>query len=79
MKKCLFKRDNFLEQLDYAADKVGIQELDAKVNAIKDELLPTLTEQQKQLFRQFDDAIVDQGTARVNGAIMLACGCPECR
>jgi hypothetical protein len=79
MRKCLFERGDLLEQLEDAADKAGIQELAAEVSTIQAMLLPTLTAQQREIFRQFDDAVVREGTARVNAALMLACGCRECK
>jgi len=79
MRKCLFERGDLLDQLDDAADKAGIQELAADVSTIQAMLLPTLTAQQRELFRQFDDAVVREGTARVNAALMVACGCRECK
>ena len=79
MRKCFFERDGILEAIDSEADKAGIQGLVAQIATIKAALLPTLTEQQKVLFRQFDDAVVNEGTVRVNSAIKAVCGCLECR
>lgn len=79
MRKCLFERGDLLEQIDNAADKAGIQELAADVSKIQAMLLTTLTAQQRELFRRFDDAVVREGTARVNAALTVACGCRECK
>ena len=78
MRKCLFKRNDLLERLDDAADKAGIQELAAEIRNLKSALLATLSKQQVALFREFDDAVVREGTTRVNAGLMVACGCSEC-
>jgi len=79
MRKCFFERDGILETIDNEADKAGIRDIAGQISTIKTALLPTLTEQQKALFKQFDDAVVSEGTVRVNSAIKALCGCLECR
>lgn len=74
--KCIFDRNDILNAIEMDANKAG--EIAAGINTIKAELLPTLTARQKELFRQFDDAAVTEGTARVNAALKAVCRCPAC-
>lgn len=78
MRKCLFERGDLLERIDDVASKTGIETAEAEIRNIKSLLIGTLTEQQLKLFRAFDDAVVREGTARVNAALMVACGCSRC-
>lgn len=79
MRKCLFERGDLLERIDDVASKTGIETAEAEIRGIKSALTATLTKRQLALFRAFDDAVVREGTARVNAALMVACNCPECR
>lgn len=79
MRRCIFKRDSLLEDLEEAACKVGIKDAEANVQRIRALLAETLTERQLSLFREFDDAVVTEGTLRINTALMMACGCEECQ
>lgn len=78
MKKCVFDNGDLLDVIDAGADRSGVREISARLRTVQAKLLPTLTGQQRVLFRQFDDLVVEEGTARVNGALMVACGCKRC-
>lgn len=78
MRKCLFERGDLLERLDSAARKMGVETAEAEILDIKSLLIATMTEQQLKLFRAFDDAVVREGTLRVNAAFVVACACGEC-
>lgn len=76
MNKCLFTRDGLMERIEDAPE---IRKIGEQIQAIKSLLLPTLTDQQRELFRQFDDAVISEGTVRVQSTIRAACGCSECK
>ena len=78
MRKCLFERDDLQERIDAAASKSGIETAEAEIRNIKSLLIATMTEQQMKLFGAFDDAVIREGTARVNAALVAACGCSQC-
>lgn len=78
MRRCIFKRDNLLDKLEEVACMAGIKDAEANVLRIRTTLAETLTEQQMLLLREFDDAVITEGTLRVNAALALACGCGRC-
>lgn len=78
MRKCLFERDNLLEQLDNAASRTGIETAEAETRDIRSQLAGTLSPDQMKMLRAFDDAVVREGTVRVNAALIMACGCKAC-
>lgn len=78
MRKCIFKRDDLLGELEEATEKAGIKDVEANVLRIKASLAETLTERQLSLLREFDDAVIAEGTLRVNAALAIGCGCRDC-
>lgn len=75
MKKCLFSKIN-IEQVEHAPE---VRQIGEEVKRLVAQLLPSLTPEQKELYRKIDDAVVTEGTARVNAAIRAACGCIKCQ
>lgn len=78
MRRCIMKRVSLLEELERTAGRVGIKVAEANVLRIRASLAETLTEGQMSLLREFDDAVITEGTLRVNAALALACGCRQC-
>lgn len=73
--KCLFDRNGIIDQVE---DTPEVRQIGEQINTIRAALVATLTPEQRELFSQYDDATVTEGTVRVNAAIRAACGCSEC-
>lgn len=74
--KCLFDRNGIIDQVE---DVPEVRQIGQQINVIRAALMATLAPDQRVLFNQYDDAVVTEGTVRVNAAIRAACGCLECR
>lgn len=72
---CLFDRNGIIDQVEDAPE---VRQIGEQINAIRAALVATLAPDQRELFSQYDDAAVTEGTVRVNAAIRAACGCPAC-
>lgn len=76
MKKTLCRQDSILERIEQHPTIKAVSE---QITTIRNMLLANLPPEQAKLFRQYDDAVVNEGTVRVQQAIRTACGCQECR
>ena len=74
--KCLFDRKGIVDQVEDAPE---VRQIGEQINTIRSALMATLAPDQRELFSQYDDMAVTEGTSRVNAAIRAACGCPACR
>ncbi len=74
MKKCIHDRIN-IEEIEHSPAVLAAEE---DINVMAKALKETMTEQQRALFREYDDAMIALGTLRVNTALSAACGCEEC-
>jgi hypothetical protein len=78
MKTCVLDKDAIHDVVEDQAEKLGLKDIAAQILEIRDALMQGLTDRQRALLRQLDDGITSEGTARVNAALMVACGCPAC-
>lgn len=74
--KCLFDRNEIVDQGEAAPE---VRAIGQQINVVRAALVATLAPDQRELFSQYDDMAVEEGTIRVQSAIRAACGCPECR
>lgn len=69
MKKRISDHD-IIEKIEDAPE---IRQIGEQIIKIKAALVATMTDQQRQLFSQYDDVCVMEGTARVNAALREVC------
>jgi hypothetical protein len=76
MKKNVCRQDSIIERIE---QHPTIKAVSGNLDKIRSMLLANLPPEQAELFRQYDDAAIHEGTVRVQQAIRAACGCQECR
>lgn len=74
---CVFKRGDYPEIAEQA--EKAVTEIRREIMELHDQLIPTLTPEQRAIFTRLDDLTVAEGAAIQDATARLLCGCPECR
>lgn len=75
MKQSLCRQEDIMERIE---QHPVVKSVSNNLNKIRKMLLANLPPEEAELFRQYDDAAIHEGSVRVQQAIRVACGCVEC-
>lgn len=74
---CVFNRRDYPELAEQAGKSAV--EIRREIMVLHDQLIPTLTPEQRAIFTKLDDLTVAEGAEIQDATARALCGCPKCK